>query len=226
MDDPAVANALYWVSWMPTLRNVAAALVAVGVVMEFAEGWISEPWRKTIEDARTAEIARLSTEAEVARASIAEANARAAEAQLALEKLKTPRTLVPARQRAVAAAIRPFAGQRYLVAISDAADDGLVFWQSLHATLESAGWVYVAPAPGQPAKGVPPAHIPIAAVPGVEILFDPAKEQELTPPALALGNALHADGMVVAVDRNSQSNPNRAEQDILIVRIGARVPSP
>jgi hypothetical protein len=59
MDDPAVASALYWLSWMPALRNFVAALVVIGVAMEFAEGWISEPWRKIVDDARTAEIARL-----------------------------------------------------------------------------------------------------------------------------------------------------------------------
>ena len=181
----------------------------------------------------TERAAQLEKDAAMARASVADANARAAEAsqkaaeaELALEKLKTPRTLGLARQQAVAAAVRPFAGQRYETAISDAADDGLVFWQSLCATLESAGWMYLPPPPGQPSKGVPAAYIPIAAIPGVEILFDPAKESEVGPAALALGNALHADGMVVAVNRELRSKPNEAERDILFIRIGARVPPP
>lgn len=62
MDDPAVVNALYWLSWMPTVRNVAAALVAAGVILEFAEGWISEPWRKTVDNAREQRIAELNNE--------------------------------------------------------------------------------------------------------------------------------------------------------------------
>ena len=88
MEEPAVANALYWLSWMPLLRNVAAALVVVGVALEFAEGWISEPWRKIVDDARTTEIARLSTDSEMARAEIASANAREREAELKLEQLR------------------------------------------------------------------------------------------------------------------------------------------
>jgi hypothetical protein len=97
-------------------------------------------------------IAKLTADGDASRASIAEANARAeeasqkaAEAQLALERRKTPRTLGPARQQAVAAAIKPFSGQRYRAAISQAADDGLAFWESLYVTLEKGGWVYVPP---------------------------------------------------------------------------------
>jgi hypothetical protein len=74
--------------------------------------------------------------------------------------------------------------------------------------------------------GNPPAAIPIAAIPRVEIRFDPTKETELTPAALALGNALHADGMVVTVNRDNHSNPNEAERDILLIVIGACVPPP
>lgn len=72
--------------------------------------------------------------------------------------------------------------------------------------------------------GNPPAGVPVAAMPGVEIRFDPAKERDLTPAALALGNALHAEGMTVAVNRDGQSNPDEAKRDILLIVIGARVP--
>lgn len=170
------------------------------------------------------ETARLSADAESSRATVAEANARAAEAQLALEKLKTPRTLGHDRQQFVIAAVKRFRGQRYRAAISQGADDGLAFWESLYVTLEKAGWIYL-PA-GGPSIGSPPAGIPIAAIPGVEIRFDPAKESELAPAALALGNALHADGTVVAVNRDTQVNLNDAERNDLLIVIGARVPPP
>jgi hypothetical protein len=58
-------------------------------------------------------------------------------------------------------------------------------------------------------------------MPGVEIRFDPAREQELAPAALALGNALHANGTVVAVNKD---NANVESGDILLIVIGARVP--
>jgi hypothetical protein len=170
-----------------------------------------------------ARAAKLEEEAAAFGKQIADANARVSEAQAALVKAKAPRTLGVPRQQFIADAIRPFAGQRYWVAISPAADDGPAFWESLYATLKGAGWVYVPPA-GPPTVGNPPAGIPIAAAPGVEIVFDPTKETQLIPSALALGNALHADGTAVAVNRDIQSSQNEADRDILLIRIGARVP--
>jgi hypothetical protein len=61
-------------------------------------------------------------------------------------------------------------------------------------------------------------------MPGVEIRFDPSKEREMAPAALALGNALHDNKMVVAVNKDRQSQPNEADRDILLIVIGARVP--
>jgi len=138
-----------------------------------------------------------------------------------VQALTTPRTLKAARQQLVTAFAKPFAGQRYRVAISGSADDGLPFWQSLYPALKNAGWVYI-PA-GPPSIGDPPAGIPLITIPGIEIRFDPSKEQQLTPAALALGTALHMDGTVVAVNRNRQADPDEAARDVLLIFIGARV---
>lgn len=147
---------------------------------------------------------------------------RAITAEKELARVKAPRTLTPQKQEFVAAISKPFAGQRYRAAISQAADDGPAFWESLYLALKSAGWVYLPASP--PSVGNPPAGIPIAAAPGVEIVFDATKEHELAPAALALGNALHTDGMVVAVNRDTNSNPEEAARDILQIQIGTRVP--
>ncbi|MHB8885257.1 MAG: hypothetical protein ACYC5H_09230 [Methylovirgula sp.] len=169
---------------------------------------------------------KLETEEKIsdANARTAEATEEAQKAQLELVRRTAPRTLGPTRQQEVAIAVRQFAGQRYRVAISQGADDGIAFWESLYVTLKEAGWVCIPMPPGQPAVGNPPAGIPIAAAPGIEIVFDPAKETELSASALALGNALHADGTVVAVNRDNHSNPDKAQQDVLLIRIGPRVP--
>jgi hypothetical protein len=106
VDDPAVTSALYWLSWMPLVRNVAAALVVIGVGAEFLEGWISEPWRETVEHARELQMAQLARDAESAKADIAKANATAAEAterntQLEI-RLEEERTNRIALQKALA----------------------------------------------------------------------------------------------------------------------------
>jgi hypothetical protein len=151
-------------------------------------------------------------------------DARATKAETEVTRLRAARTLTPERQQFVADAVKPFPGQRYRAAISQAADDGPTFWSSLHAALEKGDWAYL-PA-GRPSIGIPAAGIPLAAIPGVEILYDPARDQDIGVAALALGKALHANGMVVAVNRETQSNPDPAEQQIIGIRIGARVPPP
>jgi len=153
---------------------------------------------------------------------VATATGRATRAESDLQKLKAPRTLKLERQQFVTKATAPFSGQQYRVAISQGADDGIAFWESLYPALKKAGWIYLRAEP--PSVGNPPAGIPIAAMPGVEIRFDPAKESELKSAALALGNALHADGMVVAVNRDLQSNPNEAARSVILIVIGVRVP--
>jgi len=83
VDDPAVTSALYWLSWMPLVRNVAAALVVIGVAAEFLEGWISEPWRETVEHARELQVAQLARDADTAKADIAKGSFRSRPASLA-----------------------------------------------------------------------------------------------------------------------------------------------
>jgi hypothetical protein len=200
--------------WAMFISFVAGGITVTAL---FVSGWVGYS---------LADIAQKDADVRIAesRATAAEANARAAEAQLALEKLKTPRTLGPDRQQLVVTATKPFKGQRYRAAISQGADDGLAFWESLYVTLEKAGWIYL-PA-GAPSMGNPPAGVPIAAIPGVDIRFNLANEHEVAPAALALGKALHADGTVVAVNRDTQINLNQAEQYDLLIVIGARVPPP
>jgi hypothetical protein len=221
--------------WWERVGYIAAAFVLVGVIIESYELYLLIREGKLREKAvefvgvmilvvgLAAEILAQVQSNNRTGLIISALNAQAAEAQLALEKLKAPRTLGPARQQAITAAAAPFKGQRYGAAISQAADDGIAFWESLYSALERAGWVYM---PSTMGMGNPVAGIPIAAIPGVEIVFDLAKEQELAPAALALGNALHADGMVAAVNRTRQSNPNEAERNVLQIVIGARVPPP
>jgi hypothetical protein len=102
----------------------------VGVVSTFTivlMSGIKEGYWEADRRASAEKIAGLTTQSDQLRKETAEANARAAEAQLELEKLKTPRTLGPTRQEVVANSLRRFAGQRYRAAISQGADDGWRF---------------------------------------------------------------------------------------------------
>lgn len=94
------------------------------------------------------ETARLSNDAETAKASIARANAdaavataRAAEANLALEKYKAPRRLTADQVRHVTNALKRFAGTPFDMEVSQTGDaPGLAV--QLADLLQSAGWVW------------------------------------------------------------------------------------
>lgn len=78
-------------SWIEVGKNIAALLVAIGVAGEFLGDFAARPISRRIEGERQAEIARLSRDAADAKKGIAEANARAAEANQAAERERLAR---------------------------------------------------------------------------------------------------------------------------------------
>lgn len=102
MESAELSSASSWLHWLSVIKYVGGAMVVLGVVAELLGDWFSEPLQKKLDDARKLEIAQLTTEgqrltkeSDGAKAAIAEANARALEAQLALERFKAPRQMTP-----------------------------------------------------------------------------------------------------------------------------------
>jgi hypothetical protein len=196
VEDPAVTNAAFWLSWMPTVRNVAAAMVAAGVVLEFAEGWISEPWRKTVEDARQLHIAQLERET--------------AEAQLGLKKLRTDRVtlLTPEARAVILSRLTPFLGTKFDTGASGSSGEQADFLWEFRPLLQTAGWELVPWAgPGLPISfgntGLP--VMGTVAAQDVEIHVHPESRAQLGPAAAALVAALNEIG-VPAIDRGQNSH--------------------
>jgi hypothetical protein len=79
----------FWSNWILIGALVIGVVATYGIVVS---GNVKE-------SAANKEIARLSSEAEASRAAIADANARALEAQLALEKFKAPRSITPLAEK-------------------------------------------------------------------------------------------------------------------------------
>ena len=108
-------TATYWLGWIRPIQLVAVFLVAVGVAAEFVGEWVGRPLEKIVEDARELHVAeltkdakRLSSEAEAAKAAIAEANARAESERLERVKLEAkiaPRRLSGEQKEAFVAAL-------------------------------------------------------------------------------------------------------------------------
>jgi hypothetical protein len=145
-----VEAATYWLAWVRFGQLVAVFLVAIGVVAEFAGEYLSRSLERPIEAAREERLATLATEATSARAAIAEANARAAEAnqkaeaerleRLKLEAAIAPRLITQAQQNELTARLSEFKGQHGTVIASPSTSEGEWFARILTAPLKAAGW--------------------------------------------------------------------------------------
>jgi archaellum component FlaG (FlaF/FlaG flagellin family) len=123
---------------------------------------------------------------------IAEANARALEAQLALEKFKAARTLSPEQQKRIADKMRRFAGQEWAASIAFSTDS-LSLLAEIDSALKAAGWIRGA-ALGQVTVGGN-TSISLFEAPGVRVQIAPSKAADLTSVAAALASAIMDEGI-------------------------------
>lgn len=176
-----------------SLEVVAYLLVFGGVFGEIM--FAAEARKASDELSRAAElqIAELSTQA-------AEANARAAQAQLELAKFKAPRILGENEQARVASKIQPFAGSPFVMTVSFTPEATALLVQ-IEAALTSGGWVQKAWAdpnksdvvvgwtlPGKPLVGQ-------NMMVGLYVQADESVKEAFTAPVVALVNALRAEGV-------------------------------
>jgi hypothetical protein len=143
-------------------------------------------------------IAVLSTQAEQLHKDTAEANARALEARVELEKFRAPRTLSAAQQARLAEQMKPFVGVRFDGAWASLDVEIDSFFTTLEDALKKAGWVSVSFVGGGIIYGRDArSSVGMANAFGVVINIDPAKNPELMPAAYGLFLALLQEGIGV-----------------------------
>lgn len=86
-------------------------------------------------------IAELAIQGDELRKQTAEANARAAEAQLALEKFKAPRRLTADQKVELIERMRPFSGSNF--AMAGAGAESIDFAMDISEPLKQAGWQWI-----------------------------------------------------------------------------------
>jgi hypothetical protein len=194
--------------------------LVVGVVSTVLIVWMSGVKEAYWEKDRTESaerVASLVVQGDILRKDTAEANARASEAQLALERLKAPRSISGEQQAQLTALLKPFAGQEYSGMVAGSVPDARALWVMIDKVLTAANWVRMPP--WGAAVGEPPAGIPIAPSDGVTIFVPAADVAELAPAAKTLASALAAFGIVTvaAADSGPQTRPK-----IMVVEIGTK----
>jgi hypothetical protein len=124
-----------------------------------------------------------------------DANKAALESKVALERLRTPRTLDLAQQERVAAKVKEFAGQIFDVAL-DVGPEPATLLDQIDDALKTAGWKPIGWTGGDVVlsrTGRVPAGM--VSMTGVVIQMHPEKIPEFSKAALALRDALLAEGI-------------------------------
>ncbi len=149
---------------------------------------------------------------------LAEANAQALQAQLALEKYKAPRRFSPDQQKFIADAVKPFSGQEFQGLVASSVADGHSFWETVHKTLLTAGWVFIPPS--SMGFGNPPAGVPIVSDPGISI-FAPNRNEAVGMAAMVLAKAIMDQGFDVRLVEGALGD-NASKPKMIAIEIGPK----
>jgi hypothetical protein len=205
----SASDELYW-----NLQLISSLLVGATFIIGF---WtVRVGWRVN---------RRQATELASANQQAAQANERAAKAQLALEKFKAPRTLTPEQRGRIVDKLKPFSGTEYDITISESDPEILSFVLTLERVLSTAGWTEL------DWKGTGEALIRGGKQPlirlGVSISnvvigahFDqPPKLFEF---ALALSDALEAEGVTATAQRHIGHEMSSTNANAIHIMIGRK----
>jgi hypothetical protein len=143
-------------------------------------------------------IASLVTQGDKLRKDTAEANARAADAQLALERYKAPRELTDAQQANIVNALRKFAGQEYGITTFWDLKEPLAFAEILNRLLQMAGWKFV----GDGKRG----YI-LGGLTGVQVWMHPDADPPVKEAVNGLIAALKAEQLETSLKLQNPQNP-------------------
>jgi hypothetical protein len=141
-----------WERWVAVIANAAVMLGVVGEVQFSMMAF-----------RRDKELKRRSDD------KVAAASARAAEAQLELERFRAPRSLSSEKLTWIGKKVRHFAGQKFLGAVSPGVGDAWILWGQIANSLQAANWVLISS--GVSGGIQPPASISAVTRRGVHLLY-------------------------------------------------------
>ncbi len=208
----------FWSNWI---------LIAAGVVATYGivvSGNVKEAAANSKIVRLTNDTARLSVEAEEARAEIAEADARAVEAQLALEKFKAPRIL--REEFYPFKGLVSFSGTRFDLSVIPGDPEAIALAKQIAYSLKNSGWAWIEfnhpsgplmtvfTAPGEPNVGQIGGS-------GVLILSNSDHFQTFADAAKALADSLNKQG-ILAGTGSSDAMPGIPNHDTIHIIVGRK----
>ena len=186
----------FWESVFLWATGIAAVAGGVSILSAFVAGIIGY---------RTADVVQKDMTVK-----LAQANARAAEAHLALEKYKAPRLLEAQEAQLLISQLRPFSGQKYEITTFWDVQEPLAFSNQLHNALQQSGW-----------KLIPHENSPLllGVLLGVQVWVHPNAPPSVTKAADSLVSALAASGAAPTLKQQDATTPN---DSIIRLNVGTK----
>jgi uncharacterized membrane protein len=183
---------------------VFGVFVAIGVAGESVVGFLH--WRRggQLQAIQASEILELTN-------SVANANERALEAQLALETFKAPRSLNDAQLAKIAAPLHQFVGQEYAVTTFWDLKEPLALSNRIHQALQLAGWKFIPPGTG--------GAFLLGGIAGVQVWVHPDADAPVKAAADALIGALNAEQIEAEL---KLQNPNNPKDNKIALNVGTK----
>jgi hypothetical protein len=179
----AVSNAVLIIGAAMVLIGTIGAIVLSGIREQFSNARLSDNETKT---------AQAIAESDTAKKGAADANARALEAQLALEKFKAPRVLTDEEIQAIAEKLKSFSGQEFQIVTYWEMQEPLAFANQIYAALDLAGWKYIK---------LERATVMLGGTEGVQVWTHPNADEEVKKAADALTTALTGADVAAVVHK-------------------------
>jgi hypothetical protein len=134
-------------NWAEMAGIVALAFLIIAEIITYKYGHrkdeLSEQQQLVTNQRHDEEMARLHLEGDQTRERAAQLEKEAAEAKLALEKIKQPRTLSPDAIANIGKILVPFANTKFDVSVIPGDPEALTFVRYIVASLEAAQWTWV-----------------------------------------------------------------------------------
>lgn len=202
-------------------RDAAASEAALETYKAGVVGKIADAKREGIKAGKTAGDAEVKAAQANERAAGFEKDAetlrlQVAQAQLALEKFKAPRSVSAEGQKHITEAVASFAGQQFCGMVAGSVLDARFLWRTIDKLLREAKWERVQP--WGLATGDPPAGVPLSPNDGVTVFF-PKDSPELWHAGKALVDALNNSGVKAYLTEDS--GPQQRAK-ILVIEIGTK----
>lgn len=213
----SIAAATWWSSFYFWAGIVALLSLGISEVIshrysERKDELVSEQ-QAAADRAHNEEIARLHLET-------ADANARAAEASLALAQFKAARSLSQEQQQRIADKLKQFAGTMFDAAIGPKGDpEPLYLIRDISSALLLARWEFIPWTGGGETYTEPPMPaIGLTMVTNVIVDVHPDRWEKLGTAATRLAEALAGEGIAAIAD----SKPTSVNTDAIHIRIGRK----